>query len=90
MIEPAALAKPTVVGRWTQNFADVVRAFRAADAMAEVTDGPELVRAVRGWLADPLEAAAAGRRAQAVVRAGRGATARHVDRIVALLPPQTA
>ena len=83
MIEPAALAKPTVVGRWTQNFTDVVRAFRSADAMAEVTDGAELVRAVRGWLADPLEAAAVGRRAQAVVRDSRGATARHVERILA-------
>ncbi len=87
MIEPAALAKPVVVGRWTQNFADAVRAFRAAGAIAEVTDRGELVSAVRAWLADPLEAAAAGRRAQAVVRQSRGATGRHVELIVGLLRP---
>ncbi len=90
LIEPAALAKPTVVGPWTQNFADAVRAFRARDAIVEVTDGAGLVRAVRGWLADPLGAAAVGRRAQAVVRDSRGATARHVAAILAALPGPVA
>ncbi len=86
MIEPAALAKPTVVGRWTQNFADAVRAFRAADAMAEVTDGAELVRAVRGVAGRPgsrRRPRAGGRRPSS--GPSRGATARHVHRIVELL-----
>ena len=90
LIEPAALAKPVVVGPWTQNFADAVRAFRAAGAVAEVADGAGLVRAVRGWLADPLEAAAVGRRAQDVVRRSRGATARHVAAILEVLPAAAA
>ena len=90
MIEPAALAKPVAVGRWTHNFADVVRAFRAADAMAEVDDGPDLAAVVGRWLSDPAAATAMGRRAQAVVRQSRGATARHVEEIVRLLPPSRA
>jgi len=82
MIEPAALAKPVAVGPWTHNFADAVRAFRSADAIAEVADGPALARVVRQWLSDPAAAAEVGRRAQAVVRDRRGATARHVERIL--------
>ncbi len=86
MIEPAALGRPTVVGRWTQNFADAVRAFRAADAMAEVTDAAALRAVVGAWLSDPAAAADVGRRARAVVGENRGATARHVERVVRLLP----
>ena len=86
MIEPAALAKPVAVGPWTHNFADAVRAFGAADAMAEVADGPALVRTVRGWLTDPVDAARLGRRAQDVVRRTRGATARHVEQVLRYLP----
>src|SRR5690606_10044041 len=36
MIEPAALAKPVIVGPFTHNFADAMRKFRAAEAMVEV------------------------------------------------------
>ena len=85
MIEPAALAKPVAVGPWTHNFADAVRAFRAADAIAEVADGAALARTIGGWLADPAAASAVGRRAQAVVRQCRGATARHVGVILTAL-----
>ena len=86
LIEPAALAKPVATGPWTHNFADAVRAFRAADAVADVTDAASLVTAVRGWLADPAAAAAMGRRAQAVVRQYQGATARHAGVILRHLP----
>ncbi len=82
MIEPAALAKPVAVGRWTRNFAEPMRTFKAADAMAEVADGRSLAATLSAWLADPAAAAELGRRAQAVVRDGRGATARHVEMIL--------
>ena len=39
MIEPAALAKPVIVGPFTANFAEAVRKFRDADAIMEVADG---------------------------------------------------
>ena len=86
MIEPAALAKPVAVGPWTHNFADAVRAFAAADAMATVTDAASLADTVGRWLSDPAAAAATGRRAQAVVRQWQGATARHVAVIGRHLP----
>jgi 3-deoxy-D-manno-octulosonic-acid transferase len=79
MIEPAALAKPVAIGPWTHNFAEAVRSFKAADAMVEVSSGADLVETIGGWLADPASAAEMGRRAQEVVRANQGATARHVE-----------
>ena len=82
LIEPAALGKPVATGPWTHNFADAVRAFRAADAVAQVTDAATLAAAVGRWLADPVAARDTGRRAQAVVRQCQGATARHVDVIL--------
>jgi 3-deoxy-D-manno-octulosonic-acid transferase len=82
MIEPAALAKPVIVGPWTQNFADAMRHFRTADAVKVVEDGPSLVRAVAEILSAPSDAAAMGRRAQDVVRREQGATARNVEVIL--------
>ena len=85
MIEPAALAKPVAVGPWTHNFADAVRAFRAADAMVEVADGAALTGVMRRWLNDPDAAVDLGRRARAVVLQQRGATAKHVTQITQLI-----
>jgi 3-deoxy-D-manno-octulosonic-acid transferase len=82
MIEPAALGKPVVVGPFTQNFADAMRHFRAADADRVVEDGPSLGRAIAGILAAPAESAAMGRRAEEVVRRQQGATARNVEVIL--------
>jgi 3-deoxy-D-manno-octulosonic-acid transferase len=90
MIEPAALAKPVVVGPYTGNFAEVMNAFRAADAMREVREPGELASAVERLLASPDESAAMARRAQDVVRREQGATDRHVDLILQHLPPMTS
>ena len=76
MIEPAALGKAVIVGPYTTNFADAMRQFHSAKAMIEVSDENELFRAVWGCLSG-AESAAMGRRAQDVVRAQQGATARH-------------
>jgi 3-deoxy-D-manno-octulosonic-acid transferase len=82
MIEPAALAKPVVVGPFTQNFADAMRHFRNADAIKVVDDAASLERAVEEILSAPREAAAMGRRAQEVVLRQQGATARNVEVIL--------
>jgi 3-deoxy-D-manno-octulosonic-acid transferase len=79
MIEPAALAKPVVVGPFTGNFTDVMTRFRDAGAKSEVADEAGLRRATGELLADPSRAAQLGAKAQAVVTAGKGATARHVE-----------
>jgi 3-deoxy-D-manno-octulosonic-acid transferase len=85
MIEPAALAKPVVIGLWTHNFAEAVRSFRAAGAMIEVSAIPGLIETISGWLRDPAAAAAIGRRAQRVVQENQGATARHVQVILSAM-----
>jgi 3-deoxy-D-manno-octulosonic-acid transferase len=85
MIEPAALGKPVIVGTWTHNFADAVRALEQADGVRVVQDAAALASAVRAILADPVAAAEMGRRARAVVVRQQGATARHVAVILRLL-----
>ena len=82
MIEPAALAKPVVVGPYTHNFADAMARFREADAVRVVHDAPELERAVSEILSSRDRGAAMGKRAQDVVRREQGATARHVGMIL--------
>jgi 3-deoxy-D-manno-octulosonic-acid transferase len=78
MIEPAALAKPTVVGPFTGNFAEPMNAFRAAGAMREISTPRELGDAVASLLRDNAEAIKMGQLAQEVVRQNQGATERHV------------
>ena len=87
MIEAAGLAKPIIVGPYTTNFADAMRAFRAADGVGVVEDVPTLTEAVATLLSSPAEAMAMGLRAQEVVRQQQGATDRHVEHILELLPP---
>ena len=99
MIEPAALGKPVVVGPWTHNFADVVRQLRGADGIAELAPSAAptglarqaeavatVAEAVGKILADQSAATAMGARARDTVRAQQGATARHVEIILARLP----
>ena len=82
MIEPAALARPFVVGPFTHNFTEPMRCFERADAVRVVRDGEELLATVRRLLQSPGEAAEMGKRAQAVVNRERGATARHAKIIL--------
>ena len=82
MIEPAALGKPTIVGPFTGNFAEVMNQFRTASAMREVADANELAGAVRDLLGDSEVANQMGSRAREVVRGAQGATSRHVELIL--------
>jgi 3-deoxy-D-manno-octulosonic-acid transferase len=90
MIEPAALAKPVVVGPFTGNFDQAVRALRAADAIIEVPDGASLRDRIHGLLSSPAKAREMGLRAQLVVRQQQGATARHVSVILEHLKAKSA
>jgi 3-deoxy-D-manno-octulosonic-acid transferase len=89
MIEPAALAKPVVVGPWTQNFAEPMNCFRAAHAMKVVADEQSLGDTIAALLSSPDNSAAMGRRAQEVVKREQGATGRNVEVILAHLPQPT-
>ena len=85
MIEPAALAKPVIVGPFTGNFAEPMEKFAAAGAMKIVADHKELGRQVAELLSDPAKADELGRRARQVVLNEQGATVRHVKVILELL-----
>jgi 3-deoxy-D-manno-octulosonic-acid transferase len=82
MIEPAALAKPVIVGPFTGNFTEPMNRFRSADAIRVVRDESQLGEAIGQILAAPQPARQMGLRAQAVVRHEQGATARHVQAIL--------
>ena len=85
MIEPAALAKPVIVGPYTGNFAEAMMKLRQDDAIVEVSDEATLTEAVRVLLATPERAKPMGRRAQDVVRREQGATSRHAQVILDML-----
>ena len=85
MIEPAALGKPIIVGKYTANFADAMSRFRTANAIVEVTTEDQLKSAVARLLEDPAEAQALGQRAANVVRENQGATDRNARIILEML-----
>jgi 3-deoxy-D-manno-octulosonic-acid transferase len=91
MIEPAALAKPIVVGPWTHNFAEPMQKLRDAHAIREIAKHipSELRQTIDDWLKDPTVAAELGKRAQQVVRENQGATARHAELILNHLPSES-
>lgn len=73
IIEPAAYAKPIIVGPHTFNFRQIISDFRAADALTEV-ESNELAEALIHLLTNSDEAQASGERAQAIIERNRGAT----------------
>ncbi|WBO60304.1 hypothetical protein GT370_05700 [Acidocella sp. MX-AZ03] len=66
IVEPALLARPVICGPHLENFIEAAARLRGAGALLDVLDVPGLIEAVRGWLADPAAAHAAGARGQAV------------------------
>jgi len=88
MIEPAAYGAAVCFGPNTHNFRDVVARLLARDAAVVVHDERELTGFVRRCLENPLEAAALGNRASALVAEQLGATRRTFD-LLANLVEQT-
>jgi len=87
MIEPAAMAKPIVVGPHTANFAEAMAQFKAAEAVLQVENESELAERISVLLSNPAQSSAMARRAQEVVRQNQGASNRHAALILGLLPP---
>ena len=85
MLEPAAFGASVAFGPNTENFRDIVRLLRDADACEELDD----LDAVRTWLgeqlADPISGAARGRRAKNFVLGQQGALQRTVNTVLRLL-----
>lgn len=82
MIEPAALAKPVVVGPFTANFAEVMNCFQAAEAMIVVQNAEELEDAIAGLLSDKSRSREIANRSREVVKSQQGATDRHIKLIL--------
>jgi 3-deoxy-D-manno-octulosonic-acid transferase len=89
MIEPAALAKPVIVGPYTANFAEVMSAFRADGAIREVHTADQLQEQLLDLLSHPDSARTMASAAQQVVRLHQGTTRRNVDLILARFQPET-
>lgn len=85
IIEPAACAKPVLVGPNMENFATIMEDFLAADAIVQVADKHALSGEIRRLIADPLARAELGRRAAGIVARNQGAVAKTVAAMEALL-----
>lgn len=77
-IEPAALAKPVLVGPNMENFPGVIDELLAGDALVQVPDAAALEAACSRLLADDAERTALATRAGALVATRRGVMARTV------------
>ena len=86
LLEPAALGKPTVTGPHSFNSPEAARLLEEANALLRVSDAKSLADTVHRLLADPVFAAAQGRRAADAVVANRGAAARALEMIRASSP----
>lgn len=82
-IEPAALAKPIVMGPHVFNFEAISEQLQMAGGMKLVSDDAALEQTLHAWLSDLDEARLTGQRAAEVVEQGRGA----VNRVVSHLAP---
>jgi len=87
IMEPAVYGKPIVFGPHMQNFAEIAESFLGADAALQVGDGRELEDTLIDLLANPARRTRLGEAARALVDANRGAKARTLDAMAALLPP---
>jgi 3-deoxy-D-manno-octulosonic-acid transferase len=86
-MEAAALGKPLLMGPDMSNFSTVTRQLLQADAAQQIYEASALLPAVRQLLGDRDLQHRMGKRAAALVAAGRGATQRTLEQIRCLLPP---
>ena len=89
-MEAAALRRPIIVGPHHDNFRQPVEMLGRADAIRVVDCFAELAAAWESLLADPKVCRELGSRARDVVLQQKGATARTVTRIAAMLKTSTA
>lgn len=84
LLEPAALARPIVIGPHNFNAPDIAALFLQRGAALEVPNARELSEQVVALLRDRERAAAMGQRARVIVEENRGAVARTLALVAAL------
>ena len=87
VLEPAAWGKPVVFGPHMENFAEIAELFLTNRAAYQIPSADALEPALSTLLGDPVQRAALGAAARALVGANRGATDRTLAAMAALLPP---
>ena len=87
VLEPVIYGRPVIFGPYMQNFAEIAAAFVANDAGVQVHSEAAAEDAVLSLMSDPVRRAKLGAAARALVEANRGAKARTLDALDALLPP---
>jgi 3-deoxy-D-manno-octulosonic-acid transferase len=89
IIEPAAFAKPIIVGPHTENFRKIVMDFLRAEALVQISGSGDLAnnlaRELIRLLSDRQQARAIGERARGILLENRGATACTVAAITSCL-----
>ena len=87
VLEPAAWGKPVVFGPHMENFAEIAELFLTNRAACQIPSADALEPALSTLLGDPVQRAALGAAARALVEANRGATDRTLTAMAALLLP---
>ncbi len=85
MMEAAALAKPVVVGPYTENFMETVKALVAGRGIEIVADPTQLTDCIEKLLTNKREARELARNARRVILENQGATRRSVEAILPIL-----
>jgi len=87
LLEPAALGLPVIAGPHTDNAPQVAQLLADAGALQVVEDAAAMTTALARLLQDVEARIAAGTAGRAVVETNRGAVARCLELISAVLPP---
>jgi 3-deoxy-D-manno-octulosonic-acid transferase len=85
ILEPAWFSRPPVFGRSMENFRDMAAQFLAAKAGVEVSSGPMLGKVWEQLVEDKPTSEKMGAAARTLSERNRGATARSLERIAAVL-----
>lgn len=89
MLEPAGYGAAVLFGPNTWNFQDITQSLLSRGAGRVVRDPDELTQSLRELLQQPMVAERMGSAARQFVGEQQGATARTVERIAALLSPES-
>jgi 3-deoxy-D-manno-octulosonic-acid transferase len=88
ILEPAMFGKAIVFGPHMHNFAEISAEFLRGSAAVQVSSTRELGECLVDLVGDGVRRASLGAAARAIVEGNRGAKARTMAVITALLPPR--
>ena len=81
-IEPAALARPVIVGKYMSNYQDVVKSFLQNEALIQVGGRDELYSAIKFLIDNPHERRKLGANAKDTVEKNSGSSQRSIELIL--------